>query len=541
MMKFDNKKNANLISHYLKDQTTFEDSTIVVEEFSCYEAFDSELQQVRPEQRPATFAGLMSGYELKAAIQHFLIKYDIGEGANPMAVPEALQQAFDALILEISREILGASMSKEGKVVFNKKQFAECIMKIYGLIVNRKDPDTLLVYDKTTGVWEDARISLNRLIIEVAHYLGGNILDSWDGGLEKSLEAILLRKAPIIDPQHFNRGYFPFTNATLDTENVKLVAHSANYRATMGSPIIYQVEAACPTFESFLMDIFEDETTIQFVQEWFGYVLSDSHKANALLIGVGAGANGKSTLFDVLAKLVGVANVSSAPLSNFNSDFGLEPLIGMKLNLATESDADAFKTGKLKALTAGEAISVNRKNKQEVTIILPTKLVFLVNELPMLSDSSKGFERRLIILPFNKTFTPSQQDKDLPKKLNAELSGILNWALKGLERLVENGYQFSASDAMKRAKDTYFGVGNPVQRFVKDCIVSKPANTMESNSILHAYQLWMMSKGYPYKGTDSNQVFWREFEEAAAKELIEFKKSKSNGKMVVRDIDLRSE
>src|SRR5699024_9244345 len=105
--------------------------------------------------------------------------------------------------------------------------------------------------------------------------------------------------------------------------------------------------------------------TIDFIQEWFGYTLSTSHKANAFLIGVGAGANGKSTLFDVLAQLVGIQNVASATLSNFNHQFGFEPLIGKKLNLATESDVDAFKTGNLKAITAGEDISINRKNRME--------------------------------------------------------------------------------------------------------------------------------------------------------------------------------
>src|SRR5699024_12409680 len=103
----------------------------------------------------------------------------------------------------------------------------------------------------------------------------------------------------------------------------------------------------------------------------------------------------------------------------FNSDFGLQPLVGKKVNLATESDVDAFKTGKLKALTAGEDISINRKNKMEITTKLPAKLGFLVNEWPFLTDDSFGFERRLFILPFDKTFLPHEQDKDLPKKLNA--------------------------------------------------------------------------------------------------------------------------
>ena len=317
--------------------------------------------------------------------------------------------------------------------------------------------------------------------------------------------------------------------------------HSPGYLATMGSDVSYRPDAGCPVFEMFLSQVFESGDTVQFVQEWFGYTLYSGHKANSLLIGVGSGANGKSTLFDVLAQLVGLAYVASVPLSNFNSEFGLEPLIGMKLNLATESDADAFKTGKLKALTAGEAISVNRKNKPEITMILPTKFVFLVNELPILSDSSLGFERRLLILPFNQTFTPDEQDKDLSKKLTAELQGILNWTMAGLQRLMDNNFQFTRSRAMEQAKESYFGIGNPVERFIKEKVIKEPNNKIESTEFMNAYRLWMIGKGYPYKGTDSPQVFWRMFDEAARKELIEYQRKKSNGKNIVLDIALKAE
>src|SRR5699024_1344545 len=143
----------------------------------------------------------------------------------------------------------------------------------------------------------------------------------------------------------------PLGNYTLNSTTGELVPHASSHLATFGSSVEYQPNTDCSVFQQFLTSLFHEVKTIELVQEWFGYTLSTSHKANAFLIGVGAGANGKSTLFDILAQLVGIQNVASVPLSNFNSEFGLEPLIGKKLNLATESDVDAFKTGKLKAIT----------------------------------------------------------------------------------------------------------------------------------------------------------------------------------------------
>ena len=542
MILFENKENAQLIRQYLNQDILFEDCSIALDAFPAYERFDGEFRKVPTDRQSNVLAQLMVGYELHPAMKTILKKYEPSENVEfDSGMDEDLQGVFHLLMLEIARTIMSATLSEERKLRFNRKLLAERIMQLYALRINHKDPEIILIYNRTNGRWEDGKIAVSRLIIEIAHYLGDNGVDSWTANLERSVIDILLRKVEMIDPTRFNQPYYPFSNVTLDTMKASVMEHSPGYLATMGSDVSYRPDAGCPVFEMFLSQVFESGDTVQFVQEWFGYTLYSGHKANSLLIGVGSGANGKSTLFDVLAQLVGLAYVASVPLSNFNSEFGLEPLIGMKLNLATESDADAFKTGKLKALTAGEAISVNRKNKPEITMILPTKFVFLVNELPILSDSSLGFERRLLILPFNQTFTPDEQDKDLSKKLTAELQGILNWTMAGLQRLMDNNFQFTRSRAMEQAKESYFGIGNPVERFIKEKVIKEPNNKIESTEFMNAYRLWMIGKGYPYKGTDSPQVFWRMFDEAARKELIEYQRKKSNGKNIVLDIALKAE
>lgn len=454
-------------------------------------------------------------------------------------VSEVVEATFQEMILEVGRLETEYNVSKLGKITFNKKSFAEIVMGFYPLIVDRNDPELLLVYNNEKGYWEDATQPLHRLIIEIAHAAGGHIEDTWTSHLESSIIEILKRKVAFVQPASFNKNHFPFGNLTLHSITGDLVAHAPSHLVTYGSSVKYNEKAECPTFKQFLTDLFEVDETVEFVQEWFGYTLSSSHRANSFLIGVGAGANGKSTLFDVLAQLVGIDNISSAPLSNFNSEFGLEPLIGKKLNLATESDADAFKTGKLKALTAGEDISINRKNKMEITTKLPTKLVFLMNELPLLNDDSFGFERRLLILPFDKTFTDAEQDKDLPKKLSSELEGILNWSLEGLKRLIANKYAFTVSKPMQDAKELYLGVGNPIEKFIKECVVSKPANVLPAKDLIHAYMSWMTRNELPFNGTDSPQKFWKMFKDAMDLELTHFSRGKSNGVTVVRDISLK--
>ncbi|HLR65532.1 MAG TPA: phage/plasmid primase, P4 family [Virgibacillus sp.] len=536
MYKIANIKNLKFIRQYVRD---LEIEIKEIEEFNSYSNFVREVKSANLKSIDI-LEKLTADYISHVPIHQLIEKHvlDLNPNGNS-ELPLSVKFAFDQMMLDVGKEIVGYSMSDSGRISFNNKNFAECVMQLFSLVVNRNDPESLLVYNKEKGYWEDATQPLHRLIIEIAHAAGENIEDSWTVHIEKSIVEILKRKVVFIESPNFNKDHFPLGNYTLNSTTGELVPHASSHLATFGSSVDCQPNTDCSVFQQFLTTLFHDVKTIEFVQEWFGYTLSTSHKANAFLIGVGSGANGKSTLFDVLVRLVGIENVASAPLSNFNSDFGLEPLVGKKLNLATESDVDAFKTGKLKALTAGEDISINRKNKMEITTKLPAKLVFLVNELPLLTDDSFGFERRLLILPFDKTFLPHEQDKDLPKKLNAELEGILSWALEGLKRLIENNYNFTVSSTMQNAKDKYFGVGNPVEKFVEECVIAEPSNVMDARDLLNAYSIWMTNNDFPFKGTDTPQKFWKSFKEVMDVKLIEFTRGKSNGKTVVRDIALK--
>lgn len=531
-----NSKNLEFIQQYITG-----DAKVDTTEIKVFKKYDELIEQVRQANLKSidVLENLNIGYISTGPVLGLLKEQGLNFDSNGQKeVSLEIQHAFDELMLDVGRKMVGYHVAKSGQAKFNHKSFAECVMQLYSLLINEQDPDNLVIYNKDKGFWEEATQPLHRLIIEIAHAAGGNIEDSWSSHLEKSVVDILKRKIVLEKPGRFNQDYFPLGNCTLNSSTGDLEPHASSHRATFGCSINYNPDSDCSVFKQFLTEVFDDIETIRFVQEWFGYTLSSNHKANSFLIGIGAGGNGKSTLFDILAQLVGIDNVSSAPLSNFNSEFGLEPLIGKKLNLATESDVDAFKTGKLKALTAGEDISINRKNKMEITTKLPTKLVFLMNELPLLSDDSFGFVRRLIILPFDKTFNGNQQDKDLPLKLSSELEGILSWSLEGLSRLIANNYAFTISESMQNAKNLYLGVGNPIERFVAECLVAKPSNVMDSKELLHAYSIWMSTNELPFKGTDSPQKFWKLFEEAMDLKLISFSRGKSNGRTVVRDIAL---
>jgi hypothetical protein len=84
--------------------------------------------------------------------------------------------------------------------------------------------------------------------------------------------------------------------------------------------------------------------------------------------------------------------------------------------------------------------------------------------------------------------------------------------------------------------------GIQLSAFVKEKVIKEPNNKIEGTEFMNAYRLWMVGKGYPYKGTDSPQVFWRMFDEAARKELIEYRAERNpTEKISCVDIALKTE
>lgn len=399
-----------------------------------------------------------------------------------------------------------------------------------------KPENRLLIYNYERGYWQDDLLVLDRFIYEV---ISTTLKLKWSDALKEAIIKEVDKKLPIIKATELNNKGFAFKNYSLNYLNNQIVPHNPDLLSTMHSDIEYDPNATCPIFINNMNVWFKDDLSTQsFVQEWFGYVLSGSFKANAFLLVYSKGGEGKSTLFGVLEKLVGPINTTSTSLSNLNTTFGLEPLVGKKLNLASENNAQSFDTSKLKAITAGEKITVNRKNIAETEMILPIKMVYLLNELPVINDGTRGLMRRLLILPFLNTIPVDKQDKELVKKLDNELSGILNWSLQGLHRLQKNNYQFTISTSMQNIKNQYLTKDELMKLFIKSQIQSSDNHKIEASSVIEAFDSWIDSSGYPKSNTSSPKIFWKTFEVAARALGVTYTKYKSNGRQVVSGIKL---
>jgi putative DNA primase/helicase len=96
------------------------------------------------------------------------------------------------------------------------------------------------------------------------------------------------------------------------------------------------------------------------------------------------------------------------------------------------------------------------------------KFIFNCNELPKDVEHTNAYFRRFLIIPFDVTITEQEKDSELAKKIvEKELSGVFNWVLQGLNRLLEQK-KFSDCEAAQQAVEQYKIESNSVQMFLNE-------------------------------------------------------------------------
>jgi putative DNA primase/helicase len=287
-------------------------------------------------------------------------------------------------------------------------------------------------------------------------------------------------------------------NGVLDIHTRELKPYSKDYMAKQRLPVKYDPEAHCPNFAKFIVEVAENADAIAMLQEWTGYHLLKDYRFQKSLMLVGAGANGKGTLLNVWNRLLGPENVSHVSMYNLSaSRFATSQLYGKLANIAPDLSSDELKrTGTFKNLTGGEKVYAEKKFQQGFSYWNYAKLSWSANQLPITPDLTPAFFRRWLFAKFLKTFEGVDANKNLLEELTTpeELSGILNWALDGLDRLLEN-QDFTDTASAMEIQDMYEEMMDPVTAFIKNCVTEDPDVEVEKDKFYQAYRYYCRSKG----------------------------------------------
>ena len=285
------------------------------------------------------------------------------------------------------------------------------------------------------------------------------------------------------------------TSLTLDRQGDPFPIEEEVFSLTR-LPVAYKPSSVCPTFLRYLSDLFYEDD-IPAIQEYIGYCLVPCTRAQAGLFIRGKGGEGKSVLRDVLMNLFGHAAIQES-IDQFEGRFIIANLENRLICIDDDMQMDLLgKTGTLKKLiTAKEKMQVERKNKQKYEAYIYARIIGIGNSfIGSKFDHSDGFYRRQLLIDCKpKTRSADEDDRFMSDKCISEIEGVFIWALAGLKRLMQNGYQFTISERMRKSLDnTKKDNDNTLSFFEDDNYIKFNfdwTDTITSADLFAAYAYW---------------------------------------------------
>ena len=281
--------------------------------------------------------------------------------------------------------------------------------------------------------------------------------------------------------------------------NPTLRTHSSEDEFRSRLPVKFDPNAACPTWKECLAEWVSNEDDRQKLQEFIGYCLHhwDQPFQKALLL-VGPTGSGKSTFLNVVNELLGHENVANQSLQALaNQRFAKAELYEKFANIYNDLDATSVQNpGVFKTLTAGDSITVERKNKDPFRFQPTQKLLFAANQVPSVDHDDDAFYRRWYIVEFSETIPPSDRNPNLEDELLEELPGILNWALDGYARLMRQG-QFTENRDIESTRSFWRSYGTSIEQFLEERVEIVPDVETSQDDVYDAYCEFCDNQGLP--------------------------------------------
>lgn len=262
-------------------------------------------------------------------------------------------------------------------------------------------------------------------------------------------------------------------------------------------PVSYDPEASCPTFEKYLQDVFFEED-IPAIQEYVGYCLIPSTRAQAGLFVHGKGGEGKSVFRDVLMRLFG-HTAKQESICNLEKQFVLANMENMLVCIDDDMEISLMgDTSMLKKIITMKGLQqVEKKHVQKQDALIFVRIIGIGNSfIGSKFDQSDGFYRRQLLIDC-KPKTREKDDRFMSDRCTAEIQGILNWALVGLCRLINNGFNFTISQRMQETLNSIRRENDNVLTFIENNIEEsdRPDAFISSAELFDAYALECKDNG----------------------------------------------
>ncbi len=282
-------------------------------------------------------------------------------------------------------------------------------------------------------------------------------------------------------------------NGTLDLTTGELRPHNRADLITRLAPVRFDPTATCPLWNKCLETWLPNPEARGYSKRLFGYSLTGDSSEHIASFFIGSGANGKSVMLRTIMDMEGdYALVAAADLlilhrrSAGSASPEVAELVGHRLVAVLETDAGApLHESRVKVLVGGDKTKGRALYAGYVEINPTWTLVLVTNHLPKISGQDEAIWRRIAIVPFEVIIPEAERDPQLVKRLAAERSGILNWALEGCLEWQRDGLRLP--DVVRVATAAYRAESDPIAEWLADCCEINPHARSTSVALWESY------------------------------------------------------
>ena len=311
-----------------------------------------------------------------------------------------------------------------------------------------------------------------------------------------------IRRSTLVKRAEFNKPSetINLQNGLLNVRTRTRSEHTPEFLSTVQLPLVYEPDAQGLGIVRFLSEVL-NTSDVPLITEFFGFCLLYEYRIQKAFLLVGEGSNGKSTLLRLLMAFVGEPNCSHVSWQQLELNrFAMADLEGKLVNSFADLPSQGMSmTTAFKMLTGGDSISAERKFMPSFNFVNFAKLIFSTNKPPKVDgEESFAFWRRWVIVEFPNTFTGDADNPNLIDELTtpAELSGLLNLALDGLDRLRAK-HAFTYRRSVEETSEYYLRAADPVYAFIQDCCEIGPAYWISKEQCYEAFNANCRAKQVP--------------------------------------------
>lgn len=402
-----------------------------------------------------------------------------------------------------------AGLGEDGEVSdLTDRQMAACVWDLVSQsdevhIRVRRDNGSLWSYDEAAGIWtnegERALRHAARQALGAMNY-GSNVL------AELKAQA---RSDPVAEAEAdefgVETGFVAVENGLLDLEDAADGEGRDAIRplrpddlALTRLPVEYDPDAEIGEWAEYVAEWAEDGKA-DALQEYVGYCLEvGAMPIHRALLMVGSGANGKGTFLKVVRALLGGENHTSIELQTLaNERDAVADFYGALANI--DDDLSSRSLGKglgmFKKLVAGDHVRARRLYEDGFQFQATGKHLYAANEVPEVEvpEGDDAFWRRWLLVEFPNHYAKGERDTELGDRLTEPdaLSGVLNWAIEGRRRLLEQGYFTNEAEYGQQKRERWQSWGESVDKFIAECTERDPdADRITTGDAHRRYAAW---------------------------------------------------